>query len=99
MIKLELNPSIFEETEILEKVEDGTTFASRVLLFDDDVHTFDEVITQIIKAIACDRQKAEALCMQVHNNGKAAVYEGDIGNCLRVSAILEEIALHTQIEC
>ncbi len=70
----------------------------RVILFNDNINTFDEVITQLIKAISCDYQKAEALTIQVHNNGKVAVYEGPIGDCLRVSAILEEIALHTQIE-
>lgn len=69
-----------------------------VILFNDDVHTFEEVINQLVKALGCSTAKAEELTWQVHNNGKAAVYEGPMSECLRVSAVLEEIALHTQIE-
>ena len=71
---------------------------ARVLLFNDEVHTFDEVIGQNIKATGCDRSRAEALTWEVHHTGKAMVYEGPMPDCLRVSGVLEEIALHTQIE-
>lgn len=76
----------------------GTTLASKVILFNDDIHTFDEVISQLIKATGCSSEKAEQLAMEVHTKGKALVYEGDIPDCMRVSSILEEIGLHTQIE-
>jgi ATP-dependent Clp protease adaptor protein ClpS len=71
---------------------------AKVILFNDEIHSFDEVIGQIIKAIGCDSTKAEALTWEVHNNGKATVYEGVMNECLRVSHVLEEIALNTQIE-
>lgn len=71
---------------------------AKVILFNDEVHTFDEVIDQIIKAIRCDTSKAEALTWQVHNSGKAIVFEGVMNECMQVSSVLEEIALHTQIE-
>lgn len=90
------------QTKELELPEVGTTdmsgFASRVILFNDDFHTFDEVTTQIIKAVACSYERAEELTWEVHNRGKACVYEGELEDCLRVSSVLEEIALHTQIE-
>lgn len=88
-----------QETEVPEvDVIDGTTYAAKVILFNDDWHTFDEVINQLIKAINCSRARAEELTWEVHNKGKSCVYEGEIDDCLRVSSILEEIALHTQIE-
>jgi ATP-dependent Clp protease adaptor protein ClpS len=71
---------------------------ARVILFNDEVHSFDEVIGQIIKAIGCDAMKAEALTWEVHNSGKAMVFEGQMTECLRVSHVLEEITLNTQIE-
>lgn len=71
---------------------------AKVILFNDEVHTFEEVIGQIIKATGCDLTKAEALTWEVHNSGKAMVYEGEMRNCVRVSAVLEEIDLATQIE-
>jgi len=82
-----------------EAVEDtGTLDAYRVVLFNDDEHTFDEVIFQIIKAVRCTRATAEKHTWDVHNKGLAIVYSGDIANCLRVSAVLEEIALKTEIQ-
>jgi ATP-dependent Clp protease adapter protein ClpS len=71
---------------------------AKVILFNDEIHSFDEVIGQIIKATGCTTTKAEALTWEVHNSGKAMVFEGQMDNCLKVSHILEEIALNTQIE-
>jgi ATP-dependent Clp protease adaptor protein ClpS len=71
---------------------------AKVILFNDEIHSFDEVIEQIIKATGCDTTKAESLTWEVHNSGKAMVFEGQMDNCLKVSHILEEIALNTQIE-
>ncbi len=63
---------------------------AKVILFNDEIHSFDEVIGQIIKATGCDTTKAEALTWEVHNSGKAMVFEGQMDNCLKVSHILEE---------
>lgn len=89
-------PLISEEI----KTTNGTdvNFPAKVILFNDDFHTFDEVIAQIIKAINCSYEKAEAITWEAHNKGKAIVYSGELSECLRVSSVLEEIALHTQIE-
>lgn len=82
------------------KVDDGTEVGlpAKVILFNDDYHTFDEVIAQLIKAIGCSYDKAEALTWEVHLKGKAVVFTGELSECLRVSSVLEEIALNTQIE-
>ena len=93
----------YEFPDIME-IEDVSTISgsdnpSAVILFNDEWHTFEEVINQIIKATGCSRSRAEDLTFDVHNKGKALVYEGEFTDCLRVSQILEEIALHTQIEC
>ncbi len=77
----------------------ATKLENRVILFNDEWHTFDEVINQIIKAIRCSMEKAEKLTLEVHEKGKTIVYEGELGECLRVSSVLEEIHLRTQIEC
>ncbi|MDP8306191.1 MAG: ATP-dependent Clp protease adaptor ClpS [Candidatus Chlorobium antarcticum] len=70
----------------------------RVVLFNDEEHSFDEVIFQIIKATRCSRAKAESLTWEVHNSGRSMVYSGPIEQCIRVSAVLEEIALRTEIQ-
>lgn len=88
------------ETEELLEVEniDKITFSNKVILFNDDWHSFDEVINQIMKATGVSVEIAEQLTLEVHNSGKACVYTGSMVECLKVSSILEEIGLHTQIE-
>jgi ATP-dependent Clp protease adapter protein ClpS len=82
----------------LEEEKTDINLGSRVILFNDDLHTFEEVIAQIIKATKCSFIEARDKTFEVHVNGKAVVYSGDLADCLRVSGILEEILLHTQIE-
>ena len=81
-----------------EEEETDNNVGSRVILFNDDWHTFEEVISQIIKATKCSFTEARDKTFEVHVNGKAVVYIGEISDCLKASAILEEILLHTQIE-
>lgn len=81
------------------QTEDITTtgLESKVILFNDDWHTFDEVIAQLIKAVNCSYEKARAYAFEVHVKGKSVVFTGKMKDCLKVSGILEEIALMTEI--
>jgi ATP-dependent Clp protease adaptor protein ClpS len=90
------SPGSKGEVEVL--VDTEVQLPAKVILFNDEVHTFDEVISQIIKATGCDLAKAEALTWEVHNTGKAMVFEGEMLKCIQVSGVLEEIELMTQIE-
>ncbi|MCX6180010.1 MAG: ATP-dependent Clp protease adaptor ClpS [Chlorobiales bacterium] len=86
-------------TKQSEQSSDTDTLdAYRVVLFNDEEHSFDEVIEQIIKATQCSRQKAEKCTWEVHTRGRSIVYFGVMSSCLRVSSILEEIALKTEIQ-
>jgi ATP-dependent Clp protease adaptor protein ClpS len=85
-----------EQEELEEEVITGEP--AKVILFNDEVHTFDEVIGQLIKATGCSTQRAEALAWEVHTRGKAIVFTGELSRCMTVSGVLEEIALMTQIE-
>ncbi len=95
-IKSELEkPEGIFETEL--EIETTVDTKYRVFLFNDEHHTFDEVIVQLIKAINCSFENARVFAFEVHVKGKAMVYSGSMQTCLKVSSILEEIALHTQI--
>lgn len=80
-----------------EKVEVSIGLEARVILYNDDQHSFDEVIFQLMKATQCSYEEARQKTFEVHVKGLAVVFSGDMPSCLRVSSILEEIALHTQI--
>ena len=70
----------------------------RVILYDDDIHTFDEVIYQLVKATGCSVERAERHAWTVHTTGKDTVYEGEFFECFRVQGVLREIQLVTEIE-
>lgn len=85
---------VLEQTEEMDAVETPW----RLILYDDDIHTFDEVINQLIKALGCTVSRAEELTLQVHNEGKAIVYEGSFEECLKINSVLQEIQLVTEIK-
>ncbi|MBA2421835.1 MAG: ATP-dependent Clp protease adaptor ClpS [Chitinophagales bacterium] len=87
-----------ETLEILKPSDTDTTGEARVILFNDEWHSFDEVIFQLIRAIHCSHKVAEQMANTVHNSGKCKVYEGAVEECLSVSAVLEEIDLKTSID-
>lgn len=70
----------------------------RVVLFNDEIHTFEEVIVQLRKATGCTRGEAEEHAWEVHSNGKSAVFEGKFEKCFKVQGVLREIQLVTEIQ-
>ncbi|MDR9388121.1 MAG: ATP-dependent Clp protease adaptor ClpS [Balneolaceae bacterium] len=91
-------PATTEETLELEEVDTSASEPWRVILYNDEDHTFEEVIAQLIKAIQCTKEKASRLTLEVHHQGSAVVYEGEFDKALRVKSILEEIDLITEIK-
>lgn len=94
---MEIKPKESQQTEIISETSSEEGIASRVILYNDDWHTFDEVIAQLIIATKCSYDKARGFAFEVHVKGKAIVFSGSMSDCLAVSSILEQIALHTQI--
>jgi ATP-dependent Clp protease adaptor protein ClpS len=86
------------EVEVEEATEERLDAPWRVILYNDDVHTFDEVVLQLVKALRCSVDQAEALTWLAHTQGKAAVFEGSFEDCFRVQSVLREIQLITEIE-
>lgn len=83
-----------EETD----VEEAINTPWRLILYDDDIHTFDEVISQLMKATGCGLAEAEEMTWKVHNEGKAIVHEGEFEECLKIDSVLKEIQLVTEIK-
>ena len=91
-------PEVEVEVAVDVEVESNLDAPWRVILFNDDIHTFDEVIVQLIKATRCTKKDAERIAWTVHTVGKAQAYEGSFEDCLRVQGVLREIQLVTEIE-
>jgi ATP-dependent Clp protease adapter protein ClpS len=63
------------------------------ILFNCDCHTFEDVVKQLIKAIACSEDRGWEIAWEVHNTGKAVVKVGPETECVRVGNILAAIGL------
>jgi ATP-dependent Clp protease adapter protein ClpS len=86
-----------EQTLTRDKSEIFLGRPYNVILFNDQVHSFDEVVSQVYKAIG-NRGKAEEITMEAHNNGRAIVITAHKEKCEMVASILEEINLGVKIE-
>ena len=81
--------------------EEASTFVSEpwnVILINDNWHTFDEVIVQLMKATGCSPEQASEITWQVHTQGEALCYTGPGERCEHAASILEEIELRVRLE-
>ena len=86
-----------EQTAPSTEVEDVTETAGAppwmTILHNCDCHTFEDVVKQLIKAIACSEDRAWEIAWEVHNTGKAVVKVGPEAECVRVGNILAATGL------
>jgi len=68
----EMSPEVLEKVDVETKLEDN----NQIVLFNDDVNTFDHVINTLIKVCQHDSIQAEQCAMLVHYKGKCTVKTG-----------------------
>jgi ATP-dependent Clp protease adapter protein ClpS len=78
---------------------DGTTKGApwNTILFNCNCHTFDDVASQLVKAIRVSYEKGLQIAEVVHTAGKAVVYTGHRERCEAVASVLEEIRLVVKV--
>jgi len=86
------------EVMVVEETEERLDAPWRVILYNDEIHTFEEVTFQLIKATGCTMAEAEAKVWKAHMEGKAAVFEGTFEECSRVQGVLAGIGLVAELE-
>ena len=69
-----------------------------VIVYDDDWHSFEQVILQLQKATGCTLEKAEALAIEIDGSGRAIVFGGSPPECERVANILRQIKLQVETD-
>ena len=70
----------------------------RVILYNDDVHSFEEVVLQVQKATGYSLERAESITFEAHSQGRAVAFTGDKEECRRVATVLREIRLQVEID-
>jgi ATP-dependent Clp protease adaptor protein ClpS len=81
------------EVEEAEDVEVALAPPWITILHNCDCHTFEDVVKQLIRAIACSEERAWEIAWEVHNTGKAVVKVGPEAECVRVGNILAATGL------
>src|SRR5688500_14785144 len=73
---VDMEPAYWQEelTDVMEAVE--TTDVMDLVVFNDDVNTFDHVITTLIRVCKHSPEQAEQCTMLIHFKGKCAVKTG-----------------------
>ena len=67
------------------------------VLWNCDCHTFEQVATQLMKAIGCSHDEGMTLAWRVHNDGRAVVRVGPRPECARVAGVLGQIGLQVTV--
>ncbi|MDX6768047.1 MAG: ATP-dependent Clp protease adaptor ClpS [Elusimicrobiota bacterium] len=85
--------------EVEERVDDGTLGAGgwRVVLFNCDCHSFDEVERLVMQATRCTLSRARELSHEVHTKGSAVVYKGVRERCEAVADVIGSTGLQVKV--
>ncbi len=90
--------SVIEKTQEVAEVEELLVDEFDLILYNDDVNTFDHVINQLVKY--CDHHvvQAEQCAYIVHYNGKCQVKHGGFDQLRPICEALLEKGLTAKIE-
>ena len=88
------------ETKKQEKVLDKTKKKERhnLILWNDDVNSFDWVIKSLIEICKHEYTQAEQCALIVHNKGKAAVKSGEKEELLKLKREFDKRQISTTVE-
>lgn len=90
---MSLETIVEEEVELKEQV----TKDNVLVLFDDNVNTFDHVIDLLVKVCDHDAIQAEQCATLVHHTGKCAIKKGELKELTIMGEILADSGLTVEI--
>ena len=87
-----------EEIFTLEEILTSLKTSHRLILWNDDVNSFDHVIYCMTKYLDYTDSQAERIAWEVHNKGKCAVLEGSFTEMEVYRKILQQEGLTVTVE-
>lgn len=87
-----IRPDLYEE-DVTDPAGDHI-----VIVFDNPVNTWDEVILILQKATGCSLEEAYNETWEVHHTGRSVVHHGDLDECNRAAAIIRTIGIEVVVE-
>ncbi|MGV3508202.1 MAG: ATP-dependent Clp protease adaptor ClpS [Sphingobacteriaceae bacterium] len=86
------------ETFTLDEILAGIKPNHRLILWNDDVNTFEHVIYCLVKYLDYNSTQAEKIAWTIHNDGKCAVLEGSFTELEVYRKILQQEGLTVSID-
>ncbi|MGN7203316.1 ATP-dependent Clp protease adaptor ClpS [Pedobacter sp. SAFR-022] len=87
-----------EETFTLEEILSSIKTTNRLILWNDDVNTFDHVIHCMMKYLDYTESQAEKIAWEVHNKGKCSILEGSYTEMEIYRKILQQEGLTVTVD-
>lgn len=87
-----------EETLTLEEILAGLKEMHRLILWNDDVNSFEHVIYCMMKYLDYTQTQGEKIAWKVHNEGKCAVLEGSFTEMEIYRKILQQEGLTVSVD-
>lgn len=89
--------STIEKTQVETSVLEAVEINNEIVLYNDDVNTFDHVIDTLIRVCNHDELQAEQCALLVHYKGKCTVKTGSIDELKPQCSSLLEAGLSAEI--
>jgi ATP-dependent Clp protease adapter protein ClpS len=92
-----------QQTIVVPRPEDIEELGSgagewMVIVFDNPINTWDQVIRILQRATGCTLEEAEMETWEVHHLGKSVVHHADKEECERVAAIIRTIGIDVAVD-
>ena len=88
----------FKETEALELTQETTVDYMDLIIYNDDVNTFDFVIESLIKICDHSSVQAEQCTWIIHHNGKCSVKRGELEKLKPMAEAFLNLGISAKIE-
>lgn len=88
---------IQEKTRQKFDSQSDSDMGSRIVLFNDDVNTFEHVIASLVEICGHDELQAEQCALVTHYNGKCVVKGGDYSELTPIANTLLERGLSVEL--
>lgn len=87
-----------EETFTLEEILAVVQSSNRLILWNDEINTFDHVIHCLIKHLQYSETQAEQIAWKVHTEGKCTILEGSLTEMEVYRKVLKSEGLTVSVE-
>lgn len=87
-----------QETFTLDEILASVKTSNRLILWNDEINTFDHVIECLIKHLQYTQSQAEQIAWKVHSEGKCTVLEGSLTEMEVYRKILKSEGLTVSVE-